>query len=87
MNEYSKNKIQELNAICLIESKEWKSFEKLEGRQIYWTWKQKIYTIKYICPMTSRVWFTENFNGYSRDTNAIGEMYLIPKINKDDKSK
>ena len=80
MNNYSINKIKELEAISLIESKEWKkhSLKKLQNRQVYWTWKQKIYTIKYICPMTLRIWFSENFNGWKNDTNAILEMYLIP---------
>ncbi len=87
MNNYSKNKIAELNATELIKSKEWgwtNFTKKLEGRQIYWTWKQKVYTIKYICPMTYRIWFTETINGIVRDTNAISEMYLIPKIIKNE---
>ena len=82
MNEYSKNKIEELKAVPLRESKEWgwvNFTKKLKGRQIYWTWTQKVHTFKHICPMTLRVWFTENFNGHSCDTNAISEMYLIPK--------
>jgi len=82
MNEYSINKIKELDAVLLTNSKEWKrtnSYNNLKGRQVYWTWKQKIYTINHICPMTLRVWFTEMFNGWKNDTNAINEMYLIPK--------
>lgn len=82
MNEYSKNKIQELKATSLCESKEWGRINftnKLKGRQVYWTWTQKIHTFKHICPMTLRVWFEDNFNGYKNDTNAISEMYLLPK--------
>ena len=79
MNNFSKNKITELNALPLIECKEWKNVKKLEGRQVYWTWKQKVYTIRHVCPMTRRVWFTENFNGWASDTNAVTGMYLIPK--------
>lgn len=89
MNDYSKNKIAELNAEPLIKSKEWgrRSFKKLEGRQVYWTWTQKIHTFRHICPMTLRVWFTQNFNGWASDTNAITEMYLIPKnINNENKN-
>lgn len=80
MNKFSQNKIKELNAIPLIESKEWQkhSFKKLIGREVYWTWKQQMYEIKYICPMTLRVWFTKCFNGWKNDTNAISEMYLLP---------
>lgn len=83
MNQFSKDKIKELDAVLLVESKEWGSFNftsKLKGRQVYWTWTQKIHTFKHICPMTLRVWFTENFNGWSSDTNAISSMYLLPKI-------
>lgn len=82
MNTYSENKIKELNAINLVKSKEWgrtNFTNKLKGRQVYWTWTQKIHTFKHICPMTLRVWFEDNFNGYKNDTNAISEMYLIPK--------
>ena len=85
MNAFSENKIKELNAVPLVQSKEWRTFNftnKLKEKQVYWTWKQKVYTIKYICPMTLRVWFTENFNGWASDTNAISEMYLLPKIIK-----
>ena len=79
MNDFSNKKIEELNAIPLRDSKEWKkSLSRLNGRDIYWEWKQKCYTIKYICPITLRVWFTETFNGWSDNTNAIDEMYLIP---------
>lgn len=80
MNEFSINKIKELNAIPLRDSKEWKrhSFNKLKGRQVYWTWKQQVYTIKYICPMTLQIWFTVHFNGWRDNTNATSEMYLIP---------
>lgn len=35
--------------------------------------------LKYVCPMTHRIWFTENFNGWCDNVNAISEMYLIPK--------
>lgn len=82
MNEFSINKIKELNAVPLQESKEWgkiNMLNKLKGRQVYWEWKQQVYTIKHICPMTYRVWFTEYFNGWLDNTNATNEMYLIPK--------
>lgn len=84
MNEFSKNKIEELKAVPLTKSKEWGKMNftnKLKDREVYWTWTQKVHIFKYICPMTLRVWFTESFNGHSRDTNAISEMYLIPKNN------
>lgn len=81
MNDYSINKIKELNATPLTDSKEWLKVKKLISRQVYWTWTQKIHTLRHICPMTRRVWFTENFNGYASDTNASSEMYLIPKTN------
>lgn len=82
MNEFSINKIKELNAVKLTESKEWgkNNFtNKLKGRKIYWTWTQKVHRFKHICPMTLRVWFEDNFNGHSNHTNAISEMYLLPK--------
>lgn len=85
MNEYSKNKIEELKAIPLVQSKEWGKTNftnKLKNRQVYWTWTQKVHTFKHICPMTLRVWFNDNFNGYKNDTNAISEMYLIPNKDK-----
>jgi len=79
LNDFSEKKLKELNAIPIRESKEWKkSLKKLHGRQVYWCWRQQIYTIKYICPMTNRMWFTEYFNGWANDTNAINEIYLIP---------
>ena len=84
MNVYSTNKIKELGAILLTDSREWKrskTFKCLEGRQVYWSYKQKIFTIKYICPMTLTIWFTQNFNNWKSDTNALSELYLIPKIN------
>ena len=80
MNTFSENKIKELNAIPLRDSKEWKrsNFKKLKGRQVYWEWKQKVYTIKHVCPITCNIWFTEHFNGWSDTTNATSEMWLIP---------
>jgi hypothetical protein len=79
MNQYSTDKIKELNAVRLLDSKEWKkSLKKLQGRQVYWTYKQDIFTIKYICPMTLTIWFTRCFNGWKDNVNAIDEMYLIP---------
>ena len=81
MNEFSTNKIKEWNAVKLSETKECKgnSTKKLKNRKVYWTWTQKVHTIKHYCPMTGRVWFTETFNGHSSDTNATSEFYLIPK--------
>ena len=80
MNEYSEQKIKELQAVPLTKSKEWRARRKLNGRKVYWTWKQKIFTIKHICPMTARIWFVESINGWANGTNAISEMYLIPKL-------
>lgn len=82
MNKYSEEKIKELSAYPLSNSKELKNTKKLIGRQVYWVWKEKIYTIKYACPMTHRIWFTENFNGWCDNVNAISEMYLIPQKQK-----
>lgn len=80
MNTYSENKIKELKAEPLIYSKEWqKPLTKLVGRQVYWTWTQKVFTLRHVCPMTRRVWFNESINGWANDTNAVSEMYLIPK--------
>ena len=31
--------------------------------------------------MTLTIWFTQNFNNWKSDTNALSELYLIPKIN------
>ena len=82
MNKINEEMIKALKAIPLTESKEWRTFgdrnKKLKNRQVWWTFKQKQFTIDYICPKTGRVWFTTSINGWSKDTNAISEMYLIP---------
>ena len=81
MNKINEEMIKDLKATPLIDSKEWRSAnrnKKLKDRQIWWTFKQKQFTIDYICPKTYRVWFTESINGWAKDTNAISEMYLIP---------
>jgi len=79
MNQYSTDKIKELKAILLTDSKEWKkNIKKLEGRLVYWSYKQRIFTIRYICPMTYRVYFVESISLTNISTNAISELYLIP---------
>ena len=56
MNDFSINKIKELNAVKLTETKEYRSL-KVKGREVYWTWTQEVHIIRHLCPMTRRIWF------------------------------
>lgn len=76
------DKINSLNCILLINSKEWNSnniIKSLKDREIYWSFRDRIYTFDYLCPKTGRIWLKDNKSGYNnhQDTNALSEMYLI----------
>jgi len=71
--------IKNLDRIPLIDSKEFKNRKSLKNREIYWSFRNKVYTFDYLCPKTNRIWLTDNKSGYNdhQNTNALSEMYLI----------